>query len=90
MPPDPPLPPLRQWHVQYRDGVTHHVSTHPTPEAAIEAACRLIDQGHEVYGIGTGNPTDTIGPPDIARIYATWKAVNGPRSARGRRRPPPA
>ena len=26
----------------------------PSPETAIEGACRLIDDGHDVFGIGTG------------------------------------
>jgi hypothetical protein len=49
-----------------------------TPEEAIEAACRLIDDGHEVYGIGTGPLTDTIGMDEIARIYALWGASENP------------
>ena len=30
----------------------------PSPEAAIENACRLIDEGHDVFGIGTGDLTE--------------------------------
>jgi hypothetical protein len=40
------------WHVQYRQAATEHVDRHPSPERAIEAACRLIDDGHDVFGIG--------------------------------------
>jgi hypothetical protein len=60
------------WHVQYRRDTLDHVGCHPSPEAAIEAACRLIDDGCDVYGIGTGPLTDSIGPKEIARIYALW------------------
>ena len=83
---NPALPqPSPQWHVQYREGSSDHVVMNPTPEAAIVTACQLIDQGREVYGIGTGPLTDAIGAADIARIYLTWKAVKGPRSARSTR-----
>jgi hypothetical protein len=43
-----------------------------TPEQAIETACRLLDGGCEVYGIGTGPLTDSIDKDQIARIYEIW------------------
>jgi hypothetical protein len=43
-----------------------------SPETAIENACRLIDDGHDVFGIGTGALTDSIEREQIARIYAMW------------------
>jgi hypothetical protein len=49
------------WHVQYRKDATSHVVRHPSPERAIEAACRLIDDGCDVYGVGIGPLTDSIG-----------------------------
>jgi hypothetical protein len=60
------------WHVQYRKGAASRVARHPSPERAIEAACRLIDDGCDVYGVGTGPLTDSIGREEIARIYAMW------------------
>jgi hypothetical protein len=39
------------WHVQYREGGTDHLVRYPTPEEAIESACRLIDKGCDVYGM---------------------------------------
>jgi hypothetical protein len=60
------------WHVQYRNGTGDSVTRHPTPERAIEAACRLIDAGCDVYGIGTGPLADSIGREQIARIYDIW------------------
>jgi hypothetical protein len=48
------------WHVQYRKDAASHVARHPSPEKAIEAACRLIDDGCDVYGVGTGPLTDSI------------------------------
>jgi hypothetical protein len=39
---------------QYRKNGSDHVLRAPSPEAAIEAACRLIDEGSDVFGIGTG------------------------------------
>lgn len=73
------------WHVQYRDGLGDHIGRHPTPERAIEAACQLIDEGGEVYGIGTGPLTDSIGSVEIARIYAIWAKAKTPFGAPPRR-----
>ena len=66
------------WHVQYRKDATDHIERHPSPELAIEAACRLIDDGYDVYGIGTGPLTDSIGRNEIARIYAIWVRAKRP------------
>jgi hypothetical protein len=63
------------WHVQYILDTQQHVAMHPTPEAAIEAACRLMDAGHYVYGVGVGPLSDSIGPKEIARIYALWASA---------------
>jgi hypothetical protein len=60
------------WYVQRRRDTVDHLGRHPGPEAVIEAACRLIDDGCDVYGIGTGPLTDSIGRKEIARIYALW------------------
>ena len=72
----PPVPvPVRDaetWHVQFRWDTVDHVVMHPNPEAAIAAACRLIDDGCDVFGIGTGPLTDSIDRREIARIYALW------------------
>jgi hypothetical protein len=60
------------WHVQYiRDNVDQ-IEMHSTPEAAIEAACRLMDDGYEVFGIGAGPLSDMIDREQIARIYQLW------------------
>jgi hypothetical protein len=66
---------LMEWHVQYRKDGAEHITMHPSPETAIEAACRLIDDGNDVYGIGTGPLTDYIGKDVIAKIYALWDAT---------------
>ena len=66
------------WHVQYSQDTVGHVGRFPTPEQAIEAACCLIDDGCNVYGIGTGPPTDSIARDDIARIYAMWLRAKCP------------
>jgi hypothetical protein len=67
-----------EWHVQYRKDTTHHILRLPSPEEAIEAACRLIDDGCDVYGIGTGPLTDSIEREQIARIYAIWARARSP------------
>ena len=66
------------WHVQYRKDAAARIARHPSPEEAIEAACRLIDDGCDVYGIGTGPLTDSIDREQIARIYAMWARVKFP------------
>ena len=62
------------WHVHCRKDTVEAIAQHLTPEAAIEAACRMIDAGYDVYGIGTGPLSDRVGPQHIARIYAIWAA----------------
>jgi hypothetical protein len=66
------------WHVQYRKGPASHIARHRSPEQAIEAACRLIDDGCDVYGVGTGRLTDSIDREQIARIYAMWARAKFP------------
>ncbi len=53
---------------------------HSSPEQAIESACGLIDDGCDVYGIGTGRLTDSIGKEHIERIYALWTRARHPFS----------
>jgi hypothetical protein len=62
------------WHVLFvsSEGV-FAVARFPTPELAIEQACRLLDEGRDVFGIGTGPLSDSIGPDRISRIYEMWK-----------------
>ena len=60
------------WHIQYRKDAIDRIEIHPSPERAIEAACRLIEEGHDVYGVGNGPLTDSIDREQIARIYAMW------------------
>jgi hypothetical protein len=69
------------WHVQFRNDGVDHVVMHPTPEEAIEAACRLMDDGCDVYGVRTGPLTDSIAREDIARIYAFWVRAKRPMDA---------
>jgi hypothetical protein len=66
------------WHVQYRVDAVDHIVRHPTPEKAIEAACCLMDDGCDVYGIGTGPLTDSIARDQIASIYAFWVRAKYP------------
>jgi hypothetical protein len=67
------------WHVQYRQGAKEMVARHPSPELAIETACQLIDDGCDVYGIGTGPLSDSIAREQIARIYDIWAREKHPR-----------
>jgi hypothetical protein len=60
------------WFVRYKKSAEDHLERMRTPEHAIETACRLLDDGWEVYGIGTGPLTDSIEKEQIARIYDLW------------------
>jgi hypothetical protein len=72
------------WHVQYiRDNVDQ-VDTHSTAEAAIEAACRLIDDACDVFGLGAGPLSDTIDREQIAGIYRLWARAKQPFGIRRR------
>lgn len=66
------------WHVQYRKNAVDHIDRHPTPQTAIEAACNLLDDGYDVYGIGTGPLTDSIDQDQVTRIYAIWVRAKCP------------
>src|SRR5208283_5066172 len=67
------------WRVQYSLNGADIAARFPTPEAAIEAACQLIDCGHEVTAIGIGaNHTDSISRGEIAKIYAIWASARQP------------
>jgi hypothetical protein len=66
------------WHVQYRRDATDHIVRYPSPERAIEAACRFIDDGCDVSSVGTGPLTDSIEKEQIARIYAMWARAKHP------------
>jgi hypothetical protein len=73
------------WHVQYRLDGAECVVRRSTPEEAIEAACMLIDKGHDVFGIGTGDLSDSIEGDEITRIYAMWARA---RASFGRKHAP--
>jgi hypothetical protein len=60
------------WHVLYRDHAGDQIVRHPSPEETIKVACLLLDDGCEVYGIGTGPLSDSIGKDEIARIHDLW------------------
>jgi hypothetical protein len=66
------------WHVQYRKDAIDLITLYADPELAIEGACGLIDDGCEVYGIGTGPLEHSVGPDQIARIHALWARVSHP------------
>ncbi len=73
------------WHVQFRKGDADQITRHPSPEKAIEAACRLIDEGADVYGIGTGPLTDSIDRKQIEVIYSMWDEAKGPFGGKPRK-----
>ena len=61
------------WHVQFTgSGGAAEVLRFSTPELAIEAACRMLDENCDVFGIGTGPLRDSIDRDQIRRIYKLW------------------
>ena len=64
-------PSAMEWHVLYIRDDVEQIDMHPSPEAAIEAACLLIDDGRDVYGSGPV-PHHSIDRIEIARIYDLW------------------
>jgi hypothetical protein len=72
------------WHAQYRRGRAYQVDWFDTREVAIEAACRFLDGGHEVFAIRTETLSDTIGKDDVARIHALLTTAAGRRSPQDR------
>jgi len=67
-----------KWHVQYQRDAVDLIGRYPTPELAIEAACGFIDEGCDVYGIGTGPLSDSIDREHIDRIYTLWARERHP------------
>jgi hypothetical protein len=66
---------MSSWFVRHRQDGADSIVRVPTPEEAIETACRLLDDGCEVYAIGTSALTDSIGKDQIARIDEMWARV---------------
>ena len=61
---------LTTWHVRCGTGHESIVGLE-TQEEAIEAACRLMDGGFNVVGIGSG-AEDALCCEQLALIYAIW------------------
>ena len=66
------------WRVQYKDESGESALEFGSPEHAIEAACSLVNGGHQVLSIGTTDSDDTISEIEIARIYAIWERARKP------------
>ncbi len=71
------------WFVQYKQLGSDQLVQTATPEQAIEKACHLLDDGCDVYGIGTGPLTNSIEKKQINRIYDMWVRER-PHSSRDR------
>ena len=75
------------WRIQYTNDLGDHLENYQAPELAIEASCRHIDNGCDVYCIGMGSFDDSVGKDVIARIYDLWLRAKVPFSnRRGQRR----
>ncbi len=60
------------WHVRYSLNGVEEVARVKTPEDAIKIACELLDEGHQVFGIGFGSLSASIDQEQVAEIYAMW------------------
>ena len=72
-----------EWFVRYRQSGAEHLVEVTTPELAVEEACRLLDDGCEVSGIGLGSLTDSI-DKDKSPVSTRWG--QGPDRADGKSR----
>jgi hypothetical protein len=61
-----------EWHVQHIRYGLDQLDWYLSPEQAVEAACRLIDDGHDVYALGAASLMESISRNEIARIYEMW------------------
>jgi hypothetical protein len=61
-----------EWFVRHRKSGADQLVWQATPEHAIETACQLLDEGHDVFAIGTGSLADSIETDQIALIYDIW------------------
>ena len=79
------------WFVRYRESAADLIVRMRTPQQAIETACRLLDDGADVYAIGTGPLTNSIERAQIDRIYEMWVKTRPPScTKRGIVNPMPA
>lgn len=61
-----------EWQVRYQRRSTECFGRYPTQEIAVKAACLLIDQGCDVFGIGLASETAELGREQIAEFYRSW------------------
>jgi hypothetical protein len=66
------------WYVRFRFDGSGHIDRYPTREAAMEAACRLIKDKVDVYGLGTGPLANSLDKDQIAHIYELWARTERP------------
>jgi hypothetical protein len=62
---------LTTWHVRCGPGHESIVGL-DTQEEAIEVACRLLDGGVDVVGLGPGPGSDILSQEQSALVYARW------------------
>jgi hypothetical protein len=73
---------VMDWFIRYQTDRQACVERYPSLDAAIESACRLMDKGHAVHGIGYKTGDNSIDKPEIDNIYSIWRRANGPFAAR--------
>ncbi len=70
------------WFIRYRTDGQSHTERLPSLDLAIEKACRLMDEGCFVHGIGFQTAENAIEKPEIDDIYSIWRRAKGPFAAR--------
>jgi hypothetical protein len=64
-----------EWFVQYTSDGADYLERTETPEAALELACRLLDSGADVVGIGMEESPVSIGRrdcPDLSDLDQSY------------------
>lgn len=73
---------VMDWFIRYQTDDQTLVERLPSLDVAIETACRLIDEGCLVHGIGYQTAENSIEKPEIDDIYSIWVRAKGPFAAR--------
>jgi hypothetical protein len=65
------------WFIQYRSGETDNVARHNSLDGAIESACKLLDDGCDVFSIGYQTIDNAVSKQDIESVYSIWVSAKG-------------
>ena len=69
------------WFIQHHSGGFDYITMRQSLDEAIETACRLLDEGCDVTGIGHKTLDNVVPMQDIESIYSIWVRAKGPFAA---------